>query len=163
VTFRTSRTLRAIGARHRAAVTSPDRSWRLRGHRDEFTTALASCSIWTLLVAMVLQIVALVARSEAWHGCVGAAGGTVPRRVLYRASSMGAVGTLGRAEHRPAPRWCCAPGASCGRGSPSYAARAGAGGWSRSCSSRGPRRSRATGSCCTPSARTRRCSTRSPS
>jgi hypothetical protein len=38
--------------------------------------------------------VALLARTEAWHGCIGAAGGTVPRRLLFRASSVGYVGSL---------------------------------------------------------------------
>ncbi|HSJ17989.1 MAG TPA: hypothetical protein VK920_07840 [Solirubrobacterales bacterium] len=31
----------------------------------------------------------LVARSEAWSVCIGAAGGSVGRRRLYRASSVG--------------------------------------------------------------------------
>jgi len=47
-----------------------------------------------LLLAAALQIVALLARSEAWHRCIEAAGGTVPRRLLFRASSMGYVGSL---------------------------------------------------------------------
>jgi hypothetical protein len=34
----------------------------------------------------------LVARSEAWHVCVGAAGGQVSRRRLYRAASVGYLG-----------------------------------------------------------------------
>ena len=36
---------------------------------------------------------ALVSRSEAWHLTIEAAGGTVERRVLYRASSMQVVGS----------------------------------------------------------------------
>jgi hypothetical protein len=43
---------------------------------------------------VALQVVALVARSEAWHVCVRASGGTVARRRLYRASSLGCVGNL---------------------------------------------------------------------
>jgi hypothetical protein len=39
-----------------------------------------------------LQVVALVSRSEAWHLTITAAGGSVDRRVLYRASSMQVVG-----------------------------------------------------------------------
>ena len=35
-----------------------------------------------------------VARSEAWHLTIGAAGGTVDRRVLYRASSMQVLGSV---------------------------------------------------------------------
>jgi hypothetical protein len=43
---------------------------------------------------VLLQIVALLARSEAWHLTIGAAGGTVARRVLFRASSMQVLGGL---------------------------------------------------------------------
>ena len=46
------------------------------------------CSPSTVL----LQIVALLSRSEAWHLTIEAAGGTVERRVLYRASSMQVLG-----------------------------------------------------------------------
>lgn len=64
----------------------------LFGRRDEFTTALSGAAPWVLATAAVLQIVALLARSEAWHRTIEAAGGTVERRVLYRASSMQVVG-----------------------------------------------------------------------
>ncbi len=64
----------------------------LAGQRHEFATALESASIWILLAATVLQIVALLARSEAWHRTIEAAGGTVNRRILYRASSMQVLG-----------------------------------------------------------------------
>ena len=47
-----------------------------------------ACSPWPSL----LQIVALLARSEAWHLTIEAAGGTVDRRVLYRASSVQVLG-----------------------------------------------------------------------
>jgi hypothetical protein len=40
-------------------------------------------------VGVLLQIVALLSRSEAWHLSIQAAGGTVERRALYRASSVG--------------------------------------------------------------------------
>src|SRR4051812_29229517 len=70
----------------------------LAGKSDEFTTALHSASVPVLLVAMVLQIVALLARTEAWRVCVNAAGGTAGRRRLYRASSMGFVGSLVNAQ-----------------------------------------------------------------
>ena len=66
----------------------------LAGRRDEFADALASAPLWVLAVAVLLQIVALVARSEAWHLTIEAAGGTVARRVLYRASSMGILGSM---------------------------------------------------------------------
>jgi uncharacterized membrane protein YbhN (UPF0104 family) len=66
----------------------------LAGRRDEFSEALSSAALWVLGVTALLQIVALVSRSEAWHLTIEAAGGTVPRRVLYRASSMQVLGSV---------------------------------------------------------------------
>jgi uncharacterized membrane protein YbhN (UPF0104 family) len=66
----------------------------LAGKRHEFADALSSAAAWVLAVAVLLQIVALLARSEAWHLSIEAAGGTVARRTLYRASSMGVLGSL---------------------------------------------------------------------
>jgi uncharacterized membrane protein YbhN (UPF0104 family) len=66
----------------------------LAGKRGDFSTALHAAPLWLLALAAVLQAVALVARSEAWHVCVRAAGGTVSRRRLYRAASVGYLGTL---------------------------------------------------------------------
>jgi len=57
-----------------------------------------------LAVAVLLQIVALLTRSEAWHLSIEAAGGTVERRVLYRASSMGVLGSLLNAQMAVAVR-----------------------------------------------------------
>jgi len=76
----------------------------LWGKRDEFSTAISSASIGILLAAAALQLVALVARSEAWHISISEAGGTVDRRVLYRASSMGYVGSLLNAQVGTAAR-----------------------------------------------------------
>ena len=64
----------------------------LGGRRDQFVAALSAACAWVLAATVLLQIVALVARSEAWHLTIGAAGGTVDRRVLYRASSMQVLG-----------------------------------------------------------------------
>lgn len=66
----------------------------LAGRRDEFTAALSSASLWTIAITTLLQVVALVSRSEAWHITIEAAGGTVARRVLYRASSMQVLGSV---------------------------------------------------------------------
>ncbi|WP_272476339.1 hypothetical protein [Baekduia alba] len=66
----------------------------LAGRRDEFTTALSSAPLTILLVAALLQVVALLSRTEAWHLSIEAAGGTVARRILYRASSMQVVGSV---------------------------------------------------------------------
>jgi uncharacterized membrane protein YbhN (UPF0104 family) len=64
----------------------------LSGRRDEFESALANVAAWALVATVLLQVVALVSRSEAWHLTIDAAGGTVDRRTLYRASSMQVLG-----------------------------------------------------------------------
>lgn len=91
--------LRGFGRRHRTAitvvgslVTAGVLALVLAGRREEFTSALSDAALWVLAVAVLLQVVALVARSEAWHLTIGAAGGRVPRRVLFRASSMQVLG-----------------------------------------------------------------------
>lgn len=66
----------------------------LWGRRDDFAAALGGASAAVLLSAVGLQLVWLLLRSEAWHVCVGAAGGRVERRRLYRASSVGYLGNL---------------------------------------------------------------------
>jgi uncharacterized membrane protein YbhN (UPF0104 family) len=66
----------------------------LAGRRHELADAFSSASAGVLAVTALLQIVALLARSEAWHLTIGAAGGTVPRRILYRASSMQVLGSV---------------------------------------------------------------------
>jgi uncharacterized membrane protein YbhN (UPF0104 family) len=65
----------------------------LADRRDEFAAALGAVPIWILLAATAGQLLALVSRTEAWHVCVRAAGGTVARRCLYRAASVGYVGS----------------------------------------------------------------------
>jgi uncharacterized membrane protein YbhN (UPF0104 family) len=65
----------------------------LGDRREEFGAALRTAPVLVLLAAVALQIVALVARSEAWHVCVDAAGGTVGRRRLFRAAGMGYLGS----------------------------------------------------------------------
>jgi uncharacterized membrane protein YbhN (UPF0104 family) len=64
----------------------------LAGRRHEFATAFSDAATGVLAVATLLQVVALLARSEAWHLTIEAAGGTVARRVLYRASAMQVLG-----------------------------------------------------------------------
>ena len=93
--------LRAFGRRHRTAVTivgsvvtAAVLVAALAGHRDEFEEALSQAALWLLAVTALLQIVALVARSEAWHLTIEAAGGRIERRVLFRASSMQVLGGL---------------------------------------------------------------------
>jgi len=62
--------------------------------RDDFVESFGSASLQVLSTAVGLQVIWLVARSEAWHVCVGAAGGRVGRRRLYRAAAVGYLGNL---------------------------------------------------------------------
>ena len=93
--------LRAFGRRHRVLIavagslaTAAALALVLSGRREEFATALRDVTLGILVATVLLQIVALLARSEAWHLTIGAAGGTVDRRVLYRASSMQVIGGM---------------------------------------------------------------------
>jgi uncharacterized membrane protein YbhN (UPF0104 family) len=93
--------LRSFGRRRRRLITvlgslatAAILAYVLAGRRHEFTSALSDATAWVLAVTVLLQIVALLSRSEAWHLSIGAAGGTVERRVLYRASSMAVLGSL---------------------------------------------------------------------
>jgi uncharacterized membrane protein YbhN (UPF0104 family) len=93
--------LRRFGRRHRALITvcgslatAAVLVLVLAGRRDEFEAALSDAAVWVVAVTALLQIVALVARSEAWHLTIEAAGGRVDRRVLYRASSMQVLGSV---------------------------------------------------------------------
>ena len=66
----------------------------LAGRRSQFTAALHAAPIWILSVAMLLQVVALVARTEAWNVCVRAAGATVTRRLLFRTAGVGYLASV---------------------------------------------------------------------
>lgn len=97
----TTARLRDFGRRRRLPITilgslatAAVLAFVLAGRREEFTDALSEVAVWLLLVTVLLQIIALVSRSEAWHLTIEAAGGTVERRVLYRASSMAVLGSL---------------------------------------------------------------------
>ena len=87
--------------RHRTAVTvaasigaSGVLALLLVGKWDELETGVTGAPVAIAAAAVSLQLLALIARSEAWHVCVRAGGGSVGRRTLYRASSMGFVGGL---------------------------------------------------------------------
>jgi uncharacterized membrane protein YbhN (UPF0104 family) len=93
--------MRRFGRRRRVPITvvgslatAAVLAFVLAGRRHEFAAALGDATVWVLAVAVLLQVVALLGRSEAWHLSIEAAGGTVPRRALYRASSMGVLGAL---------------------------------------------------------------------
>jgi len=66
----------------------------LVGKWGELSAGVQGASFLVVVAAAALQTVALVSRTEAWYGCVSASGGTVGRRRLYRASSVGCVGNL---------------------------------------------------------------------
>ena len=66
----------------------------LARRRGQFTAALHAAPISLLALAALLQILALLARSEAWNVCVRSAGGTVTRRVLFRAAGVGYLASL---------------------------------------------------------------------
>ena len=92
---------RGVARRHRALITALVSLgtlalllWLLAGRRQEFADALSGVGAAVIAVTVLLQVAALVARSEAWHLTIGAAGGTVARRVLYRASSMQVIGSV---------------------------------------------------------------------
>ena len=93
--------LRGFGRRHRTLITVAGSLATaailvllLAGRRDEFAEAMGAAALWVLAVAALLQIVALLARSEAWHLTIEAAGGNVARRPLYRASSVQVLGGM---------------------------------------------------------------------
>jgi uncharacterized membrane protein YbhN (UPF0104 family) len=66
----------------------------LAGRRGQFIAALHTAPISMLALAALLQIIALLTRSEAWNICVRAAGGTVSRRALFSAAGMGYLASV---------------------------------------------------------------------
>lgn len=93
--------LRARGRRHRTAILVVGSLltagaivavlWR---RRDDFATAISDVSLLVLLATTLLQAIGLISRSESWHLSVRAAGATVDRRILFRASSMQVLGSV---------------------------------------------------------------------
>jgi uncharacterized membrane protein YbhN (UPF0104 family) len=93
--------VRSFGRRRRVAltvagsvVTAAALAVALAGRRHDFAAALSEVAVSTLALSALLQVGALVARSEAWHLSVEAAGGAVDRRPLYRASSAQVLGSV---------------------------------------------------------------------
>jgi hypothetical protein len=89
-TFRRRIALSIVGA----LVVSGLLAFVLAGQAGKFSLALRTAPTSLLAVAVLLQIVALLARSEAWNICVRAAGGTVGRRVLFGAAAVGYVASV---------------------------------------------------------------------
>jgi hypothetical protein len=71
---------------------------------DELAAGITGAPAAIVGAAVALQVLALLTRTEAWHVCVRASGGTVGRRSLYRASSVGCVGNLLNAQLGAAAR-----------------------------------------------------------
>ena len=69
-------------------------AWALSGRWDELWAAAGKLSVGLALGTIALQIVALVARGEAWLSCLRGAGGTVDRRRVYHASGLGCAANL---------------------------------------------------------------------
>jgi hypothetical protein len=66
----------------------------LAGRAPQFSAALLAAPIWLLALAALLHLASLVTRGEAWNGCIVAAGGTVPRRVVLRAAGLGSLASV---------------------------------------------------------------------
>jgi hypothetical protein len=66
----------------------------LASHRAQFATALLTAPIWILSIAALLNITSMLSRSEAWNVCVRAAGGSVSRRVVFRAAGVGSLASV---------------------------------------------------------------------
>ena len=64
------------------------------GRGAQFGAALGTAPISLLALSVLLQIGALLTRTEAWTICVRAAGGTVSRRVLFRSAAFGCIASI---------------------------------------------------------------------
>jgi uncharacterized membrane protein YbhN (UPF0104 family) len=77
-----------------ALVVSAVLAYVLAGRGAQFSTALQTAPISLLALSVLLQIGALLARTEAWTICVHAAGATVNRRVLFRSAAAGCIASV---------------------------------------------------------------------
>ena len=66
----------------------------LAGRGAQFSAALQTAPIVLVALSVLLQIVALLTRTEAWTICVQAAGATVSRRVLFRSAAFGCIASI---------------------------------------------------------------------
>jgi hypothetical protein len=64
------------------------------GRGAQFSAALGTAPITLVAISVLLQIVALLTRTEAWTICVRAAGGTASRRVLFRSAAFGCLASI---------------------------------------------------------------------
>jgi hypothetical protein len=66
----------------------------LAGRGSQFSAALRTAPLTLVGLSVLLQIGALLTRTEAWTICVRAAGGTVSRRVLFRSAAFGCLASI---------------------------------------------------------------------
>jgi uncharacterized membrane protein YbhN (UPF0104 family) len=66
----------------------------LAGRGAQFSAALRTAPITLVVLSVLLQIGALLARTEAWTICVRAAGGSAGRRVLFRSAAFGCIASI---------------------------------------------------------------------
>ncbi len=77
-----------------AAIVTGALAVELTGQSSHFTAALHTAPLWLLGLAILIQLIALIARTEAWNICVRATGATVSRRVLFRAAGVGYLASV---------------------------------------------------------------------
>src|ERR1700693_796672 len=77
-----------------ALVVAAVLAYVLAGRGAQFSAALGTAPIALVALAVLLQIGALLTRTEAWMICVRAAGGTVNRRVLFRSAAFGCLASI---------------------------------------------------------------------
>ena len=77
-----------------ALVVAAILAYVLAGRGAQFSAALGTAPIALVALSVLLQIGALLTRTEAWAICVRAAGGTVSRRVLFRSAAFGCVASI---------------------------------------------------------------------
>src|SRR5947209_10270153 len=77
-----------------ALVVAAILAYVLAGHGAQFSAALGTAPITLVALSVLLQIGALLTRTEAWTICVRAAGGTVSRRVLFRSAAFGCLASI---------------------------------------------------------------------
>ena len=68
--------------------------YALAGRGSQFSAALRTAPLTLVGLSVLLQIGALLTRTEAWAICVRAAGGTVSRRVLFRSAAFGCLASI---------------------------------------------------------------------
>lgn len=95
------RSLGAFATAHRGALTVVGSlgaivvlGFVLAGRWNEFAAALTGAPLAILALAAAMQLASLLTRSESWLVCVRAAGGTVGRRRVFRAASVGYAGNV---------------------------------------------------------------------